>query len=290
MCRFLEGDLYLVTLRCERFALRVVSSCQILAFCREREQNLPPFAYGTVVYSQLGLPFSQMEEKLIAQMYGISVPRRLKEALATKDNYYRLLHHEKVQAVLSSHHARFYPVNPLESELILADSKLQLLELLTLKWRMKELNEVFLSCCETGLGIPEATDNLLTLAAGFLCSGARSVISSLWVVPDASTALLSFYYHQGRKQSLSRPRALQQAQYRLRNLSDCDKQATDKEAYKAKERKKEARNTPKYEQSLREYFFRHRILYLIKQVLQEKRSHPLSHPFYWAAFTCQGLA
>jgi CHAT domain-containing protein len=274
----------------DRFALRVVSSCQILAFCREREQNLPPFAYGTVVYSQLGLPFSKMEEELIAQMYGIPLHRRLKEADATKDNYHRLLHIERVQAVLSSHHARFYPVNPLESELILADSKLQLLELLTLKWRMKELNEVFLSCCETGLGIPEATDDLLTLAAGFLCSGARSVISSLWVVPDASTALLSLFYHQGRQQELSRPRALKQAQYKLRNLSDRDLQAADEEVKQALESKKKARHTSKYEQSKQEYLFRLNIWQLIDKVLVEKRSQPLSHSFYWAAFTCQGLA
>lgn len=206
----------------DRFALRVVPSCQVLAFCQEREQTLPPFTYGTIVYSRSGLAFSAIEEKLIAQMYDVPAHLRLKEEQASKNNYHHLLHTEKVQAVLSSHHAKFDLANPLESELTLANSKLTLLELLTLKWRMKELNEVCLSCCETGLGNPAATDDLLTLAAGFLCSGARSVISSLWVVDDGSTALLSFYYHQARLEGLSRPKALQQAQFRLRHLSDRD--------------------------------------------------------------------
>ncbi|MEL7075677.1 MAG: CHAT domain-containing tetratricopeptide repeat protein [Cyanobacteria bacterium J06582_2] len=274
----------------DRFALRVVLSCQVLAFCQERKQNLPPFAYGTVVYSQSGLAFSKIEEKLIAQMYGVPLHRRLKEERANKDNYHRLLHAEKVQAILSNHHAKFDLANPLDSELTLANSKLTLLELLTLKWRMTELNEVFLSCCETGLGNPAATDDLLTLAAGFLCSGARSVISSLWVVDDGSTALLSFFYHQARLDGLSRPCALQQAQKRLRNLSDRDLETADRDFQSALLARKKKQNALEQEKSDREYFFRSRIWQLISEVLAEKRSQPLSHPFYWAAFTCQGLA
>ena len=89
---------------------------------------------------------------------------------------------------------------------------------------------------------------------------------------------------------MSRPRALQQAQYRLRNLSDRDLQAADEEVKQALDLKKKARNTPKYEQSLQEYLFRLNIWQLIDKVFKEKRYHGLSHPFYWAAFTCQGLA
>ncbi|MGK7877991.1 MAG: hypothetical protein AB4426_33190 [Xenococcaceae cyanobacterium] len=45
----------------------------------------------------------------------------------------------------------------------MADGQITLAELLSLGWRMPELNEVFLSCCETGLGLPAPTDDLLTL-------------------------------------------------------------------------------------------------------------------------------
>lgn len=274
----------------DRFILRVVPSCQVLAFCQSREQTQPPLSYGTVVYSQQGLYFSKIEEKLIAWLYDIADDCRLREEQANKNGYHNLLHQKQVQGLLSSHHAKFDPANPLDSELILADSKLKLIELLTLKWRMKELNEVFLSCCETSFGIPEATDDLLTIATGFLCSGARNVISSLWVVDDASTALLSFFYHQARTKGLNRPSALQQAQQRLRNLSDRDLEVAKENRKQAKENKKQARNTVNYQQCEREYAIYLDILDLIEKVLEKKRSQPLSHPFYWAAFTCQGLA
>lgn len=274
----------------DRFTLRITPSCQILEFCQEREPSNPPHTYGTVVHSQSGLPHSQTEEELIAFLYGIPTHRRLQEAQANKDNYHRLLHEEKVRGVLSSHHAKFNIEDPLKSELSLANSKLELRELLTLKWRSKDLNEVFLSCCETGFGIPESTDDLLTLAAGFLCSGARSVISSLWVVEDSSTALLSFFYHQGRKQGLSCPHALQQAQLRLRNLSDRDLEKARKNRNSANEKRKQAENTPCYQKRKDEYLFQFGIWNLTRKVLATRRSQPLSHPFYWAAFTCQGLA
>lgn len=272
------------------FILRVVPSCQVLAFCQSREQTQPPLTYGTVVNSEKGLYFSRIEENLIAWLYDIPEDCRLKEERANKDCYHNLLHQKQVQGLLSSHHAKFDPANPLDSELILADSRLKLIELLTLEWRMKELNEVFLSCCETGFGIPEATDDLLTIATGFLCSGARNVISSLWVVDDDSTALLSFFYHQARTKGLNRPSALQQAQQRLRNLSDRDLKVAEKDREQAKENKRKARNTVNYQQYEREYATYLDILDLIEKVLERKRSQSLSHPFYWAAFTCQGLA
>lgn len=70
----------------DRFTLRIIPSCQVLAFCQEREPRDPPFSYGTVVHSQSGLPCSQTEEELIALLYGIPSHRRLQEARANKDN------------------------------------------------------------------------------------------------------------------------------------------------------------------------------------------------------------
>lgn len=274
----------------DRLALRIVPSCQVLAFCQERKPSNPPHTYGTVVHSQSGLPCSKTEEELIAWLYDIPSHRRLQEAKANKDNYHRLLHEEKVRGVLSSHHAKFNIEDPLKSELSLENSKLELRELLTHKWRTKELNELFLSCCETGFGIPKPTDDLLTLAAGFLCSGARSVISSLWVVDDSSTALLSFFYHQGRKQGLSCSHALQQAQLRLRNLGKRDLEKARKNRNSANKKRQQAENTPYYQKFKDEYIFQVDVWNLIRIVLDERRSQPLSHPFYWAAFTCQGLA
>jgi CHAT domain-containing protein len=133
-------------------------------------------------------------------------------------------------------------------------------------------------------------EKILTLAAGFLCSGARSVISSLWMVTDASTALLSLLYYQGRLTGLNRPRALQQAQQQLRNLSNGDWEEVKQKRDRALDLKKQAQGSKKYDFYKREYQFWWGVSYLMEQVLTQPRSLPLSHPFYWAAFTCQGLA
>ncbi|WP_317112298.1 CHAT domain-containing protein [Chroococcidiopsis sp. SAG 2025] len=66
------------------------------------------------------------------------------------------------------------------------------------------------------------TDDVLTLATGFLCAGARSVISTLWSVDDLATAIFSILYHQNRHQrhgNMNRPQALQQAQQTLRVMT-----------------------------------------------------------------------
>ncbi len=56
---------------------------------------------------------------------------------------------------------------------------------------------VVLSACETGLGEHLSGDEVVSLANGFFFSGAGSVVSSLWKVPDVATRTLiqHFYVH-----------------------------------------------------------------------------------------------
>ncbi|MEL6929523.1 MAG: CHAT domain-containing tetratricopeptide repeat protein [Cyanobacteria bacterium J06600_6] len=287
----LAGDKYLGDL----FTIQVSPNCQILEFLQGREQPKYPFSYGTVIHSQSGLPSSLDEEKLIAGLYNIPENLRIKGKAATKENYYDLLFKEQVQGILSSHHAKFYPDKPLDSELILNDSTIQLRELLAIKWNAEKINleEVFLNCCETNFGTTTNTDDLITIAAGFLCAGAKNVVSSLWVVEDSSGALLSFFYHQERLKGLSSPRALQKAQIRLRNLSDRDLIAAEKEkklAIKRRGKPHKSKDLREQERYKKEYYFYWKVWELTKKVLELKRSQPLSHPFYWAVFTSMGIA
>jgi CHAT domain-containing protein len=207
----------------------------------------------------------------------------------------------QVNSVVSSHHAQSRLDNPLESVLKLANGRrVTLVDLLSPAWRFPDLSDVFLSCCETGMTIPQSTtDELLTLGTGFLCAGARSVISSLWSVNDLSAAVLSKLYHQYRANGEDRIVALQKAQKELRNMSGTKLQEISEaefipalvaqqdqlyECQKKAQLQGEQAEVESYAESINR---------LVRaQIDLEKRcklSLPFNHPFYWAAFTCQGL-
>jgi CHAT domain-containing protein len=73
---------------------------------------------------------------------------------------------------------------------------------------------VVLSACQTGLG-RVAPDAGFSLSNAFMVAGARSVISSLWQVPDKATRQLMEQLYTGLCESLSIPSSLRQAQLRL---------------------------------------------------------------------------
>ncbi len=70
-----------------------------------------------------------------------------------------------------------------------------------------------LSACQTGLGMEGAGEGMLGLQRAFAVAGCRSVVSSLWSVNDAATAVLMerFYLHLWGKK-LPKVEALRQAQ------------------------------------------------------------------------------
>lgn len=74
---------------------------------------------------------------------------------------------------------------------------------------------VTLSGCETGLVTIGGGDELLGLSRGFLYAGARSLLISLWLVEDASTAQLMEGVYQGILEGQSRAGALRSAQRAL---------------------------------------------------------------------------
>ena len=74
---------------------------------------------------------------------------------------------------------------------------------------------VTLSGCETGLVTIGGGDELLGLSRGFLYAGARSLLISLWLVEDASTAQLMAAFYRGVLGGQSRAGALRNAQRAL---------------------------------------------------------------------------
>ena len=137
-------------------------------------------------------------------------------------------------------------------------------------------------------------DEILTLSTGFLCAGARSVISTLWSVNDLATALFSIFYYQERQQGKSRPEALQQAQKKLRSLTQEDIKPLSLEVQAKRQAARKQRNQYppssadylKWDGEYRKYAG---VTLQIEEFRNSLESEPFSHPHYWAAFTCSGL-
>ena len=293
----------------DKFLIRYVPSCRILEYCSQRPTIKSP-KYGIVENATDDLLFTSFECEQVAKI--VPVKQRLKGSKeATVAEYRNMV--KSINGLHSSHHAKSDLKSPLKSHLLLGDGSITLGELMTPGWRMPELSDVFLSCCETNLGVTETTDDILSLGTGFLCAGARSVVSTLWEVHQV-TGLFSIFYYQYRQKGLSRPEALRDAQVRLRTISGeglhqlCDliikklngnllKVQGEKEELKLRQ-KSYKRGTVEYKE------LKDKLLQIVKQEskIQEEiewykgmseQFSAMPNPFddlsYWSGFICQGL-
>lgn len=161
--------------------------------------------YQSKGFKLTSLPFSKKEVKKISRFFSkeyrkIYLGDKAKESVLKK---------EKLDGVLILHfacHGFLDEEVPLRSAIVLSteeelneDGFFQVREIygLSLKAEM-----VVLSACQTARGMLEKNEGVLGLPRSFFYSGAKSVISSLWNVPDESTAefMEDFYrfLHQGK--------------------------------------------------------------------------------------------
>jgi CHAT domain-containing protein/tetratricopeptide (TPR) repeat protein len=297
------------------FQLRILPSAQILSYCHNRQAKNPypkleGADYGTVEDATGDLTAAVYECEKIAQLLGIPDKQRLKgKEKATLANYLQLIQKPELRGLHSSHHAASRLDNPLESALILGDGKLTLGQLLSPGWRMENIAEIFLSCCETHLGNPTITDDIIPLTAGFLCAGAQNVVSTLWAVNSLATALFCLFYYENRNSGENRVISLQQAQQQLRKLTgeeiqnkylsqiDAEfQQAAAKRKEMKDKRKKAAKGTPEYQnyqQQEERWDILATTLYGISLQFSSfndlGEEQPFNNPAYWSAFVCQGI-
>jgi len=103
------------------------------------------------------------------------------------------------------------PPDPLAPE----DGILTASEVATLDLSAAKL--VVLSACETGLGEIESGQGVLGLRRAFAIAGARTLVMSLWSIPDTETAVLmdGLYRRHLKRRPMSAAEALRQAQLEM---------------------------------------------------------------------------
>ncbi|MEQ9486619.1 MAG: CHAT domain-containing tetratricopeptide repeat protein [Coleofasciculus sp. F4-SAH-05] len=280
------------------FRIRIVPSCQILYYCQQRPPIPNQPTMGIVEDATEDLLFTRYECETLAQSYGVSADKRLQGRKATVTEYQTLA--SQVQILHSSHHATSNPMQPLDSYLVLGDGSLTLSQLISPGWRMPNLSDVFACCCEVNFSVNEVTDDLLSLATGFLCAGARNVVSTQWSVEDLASALLAIFYYNFRQAGMSRSQALQQGQIKLRNLTGEEfarnyqgeiGKSLQQQYDQAMIRRNDANVKGDVAECQKWQDLADKIQ-VQQQRLQSlaKEKQPFYHPYYWAGFVSQGLA
>ncbi|WP_129629264.1 CHAT domain-containing protein [Candidatus Oscillochloris fontis] len=289
-----SGGLYLLPLHaallpdsaqtrlCDRYQVSYAPSVKVLATCYVRASHANGQALFAVINPQedSNLAYSPIEGLAISELFSTHriFNGRLgqKETVKTETKQCTYLHF--------SCHGIYDRNDPSTSGLALADSRLTLAELQQEIVDLSAARLVTLSACETGLSDAhgELAEEYIGLPAGFLTAGVPCVVSSLWSVPDISTALLmEQFYLNHHRDGMSIIEALHSAQKWLREMNIRDVVRYVDKAYQQARQSGVTKETEILLWTDRRQYSR--------LAEQDSTSSPFAHPYYWAAFTVSGV-
>ncbi|NEP11137.1 MAG: CHAT domain-containing protein, partial [Symploca sp. SIO2C1] len=171
-------------------------------------------------------------------------------------------------------HGSYNFAEPLNSELALVDEELTLREIY--KKNLATYQLVSLSACETAItGNQTITTEYVGLVSGFLSREVSQVVSTLWTVKSAATALVMIEFYRRWQAGKSEVQALAEATDWLKNRT-VKKLSEWYQAF--------LKQLPPEKESIRP-FIKHELRKLAKLEPNKKR---YEHPYYWAAFIITG--
>jgi len=249
--------------------IRYIPSCQLLHQLQERQR--PHFQHLFAIQT----PTPDLYEKDLGAVSAITrqFPQidSLKKDKATKSAL--LSSRETLDAancLLFFCHGYFRSDSVLDSGLQLTDGFLTL-ENIIADFRLSNCRLVTLSACETGIPEIKPSDEYISLPYSFLLAGSTNVISSLWAVSAAATALLMVKLYQELQQHENIALALNTAQCWLRDSTVQDFRAWLPHSHLNRI----------WRIKLDQYF--HSI-----EAEKGATEKPFESPYYWAAFCAVG--
>ncbi|OKI94299.1 hypothetical protein AMK10_18485 [Streptomyces sp. CB02058] len=161
-----------------------------VSLLRTLNHRVPGASTGALILGDPGndLPYARREAVSLGS--SLETVPLLGEA-ATRDEVLRRVPHASV--FHAACHAHFDAEDPLSSGLVLAGGVLTARDILRQDWHGVRL--AVLSGCETGVGRTSRTDETLGLSRSLLFAGVRSLVMSLWRVPDSTTAAIMGDFH-----------------------------------------------------------------------------------------------
>ncbi|MEH2156626.1 CHAT domain-containing protein [Nostoc sp.] len=218
------------------------------------------------------LEFAQIESEAISQLFPNATRKRSEKATKAElinalPQNYNIFHF--------TGHGEYNFQNPALSHLALAgEDKLTLADIRNLNLQSYQL--VTLAACETAItGNHTITTEYVGLISGFLGCGAAHVVSTLWTVESAASALVMMQFYQFLQQGKSEAVALAKATQWLRNITNA-KLAEWYAAQIAKLPQNEGIIRPFLQDQLNDISIR------------QTTDQLYNHHYHWAAFTIIG--
>jgi CHAT domain-containing protein len=199
-----DGERYVL----DDFEVSYIPSATLWALCQQR--RAPGFGHAAVFgVADASIPAATREARVVAgQLPGASLRTNEQATLAEFGRC-----SPGCDWVHLACHGFFRADNPLFSSLKLHDGWLMAADVPNLNL---EGALVTLSACESGRSQVLAGDELVGLSRAFLGAGAATLITSLWLVNDETTATMMQQFYAALAQGSSRAMALRQAQLDLK--------------------------------------------------------------------------